>query len=113
MLYIARYMYAYSILTNQYHLLSPFSHPQWDRRLCTEDEILRLIHHHDYHHRAFKKFVAQNRPSDFQTVNKLLSYAGFLRCVCVCVYVHVCMCVCVYVHVCVCVCLPACLPASL
>jgi hypothetical protein len=34
---------------------------------------------HDFHHRAFKKFAAQNKPFEYQVADKLFSYAGFIR----------------------------------
>ena len=34
---------------------------------------------HDLHHNAYKKFVAQNKYSDFVASRKLFSFAGFVR----------------------------------
>ena len=52
---------------------------QWEKRQCLRDDIQNLMNHHDYHHRSFKKLVAENKPFEYQMANSLLSFAGFLR----------------------------------
>jgi len=60
-------------------LMSLYPDLQWSPDLTSDKELLTLIKHHDYHHRAFKKYVAGNRPLQYQIGVRLLSYAGFLR----------------------------------
>ncbi|XP_064406324.1 1-phosphatidylinositol 4,5-bisphosphate phosphodiesterase delta-1-like [Halichondria panicea] len=50
----------------------------WDNAQASDNSLQSLINHHDYHHRAYKKYVAKNRPLQYQIATKLLSYAGFL-----------------------------------
>ena len=52
---------------------------QWGSDQTSDSSLQSLIAHHDYHHRAYKKYVAKNRPLQYQIATKLLSYAGFLR----------------------------------
>jgi len=52
---------------------------QWEKRRCLRDDIQNLVNHHDYHHRPFKKLVAENKPFEYQMASNLLSFAGFLR----------------------------------
>jgi len=50
----------------------------WEKRRCLRDDIQNLVNHHDYHHRPFKKLVAENKPFEYQMASNLLSFAGFL-----------------------------------
>ena len=52
---------------------------QWTDEECTTGNIQALIRHHDFHHQAFKKYAAENKPLEFQIGSSLLSYAGFVR----------------------------------
>ena len=52
---------------------------QWKPKECQPSVLQVLMQRHDLHHRAFKKFVAQNKPLEYQVADKLLSYAGFVR----------------------------------
>ena len=60
---------------------------QWKPKDCRPSVLQALIQRHDFHHRAFKKFVAQNKPFEYQVADKLFSYAGFVRYVYTCTYV--------------------------
>ena len=52
---------------------------QWKPKECRPSVLQALMQRHDFHHRAFKKFVAQNKPFEYQVADKLFSYAGFVR----------------------------------
>lgn len=39
----------------------------------------RIMRRYDYHHRAFKMYIAKGKPMEFHISIRLFSFAGFLR----------------------------------
>jgi hypothetical protein len=51
---------------------------QWPESSCSPSYLKALIDHHEYHHGAYKKYVARGSPQDYQIGPSLLSFSGFL-----------------------------------